>query len=90
MSDEYDLKALRAAAEEACKKAVSQREAIGGAVNWADLHCYEARRYETDAGEIGYAVVIEEASPNSNGLSQFISDELHGKGFENVKVCLDW
>ena len=58
----YDLAALRAAANRACELAFEEGAEIGGAVNWGDLGCHNARRYENDCGEIGYEVLIERAS----------------------------
>ena len=86
----YDLVALRAAANKACELAYEKKDDIEGAINWGDFGCYEARRYETDRGETGYSVSIEEASPAASKLMFFIMQELNRSGFENIEVQLEW
>lgn len=87
---DYDLDALRAAANEACVAAIGKCAEIKGAVNWGDLGCHEASRYETDRGETGYFVTISEASYNASDLMFFISRELKNSGFANIEVRLEW
>jgi hypothetical protein len=91
MSDtqiEY-LNKLQAAAEKACRKAYRNRELIDGAVNWADLHCHEAKYCIDNHGHSYYEVVIEEASPSSDNLRRFIQEIMDADGFD-VMVSLEW
>jgi hypothetical protein len=86
----YDLKELRAAANKACKLAFEERANIPGAINWVDLGCHEAMRWENDQGDTGYTVTIEEASPGQPQLGLFIGAHLRASGFENVNVVFEW
>lgn len=85
-----DLAALRAAANEACAVAVANRTAIGGAVNWTELHCTEALRSVSDQGVVSYSVLISEASPDAAPLQQAIAAELVRRGFSDIDVVTEW
>lgn len=85
-----DLTALRVAANEACVLAVSNRTAIGGAVNWTHLRCTEALRSVSDQGEVSYAVLISEASPEAATLQQSVAAELARRGFPDIDVITEW
>lgn len=85
---EYDLKALRAAAEEALKSAGDSQ--IEGAKNWAALHCVAALRVEDDQGGISYRVEVEETSPDNHDLQQWLSGRLDEAGFLSVAVYTEW
>lgn len=85
-----DLKALQKAAEDACQAAIAAKTEIGGAINWADLHCAEARWFINHQGESGQAVYIEEASHDSSKLIIFIRDFLYARGFAGVEIYPEW
>jgi len=61
-----------------------------GAINWADLSCTRAERYQDDSGEIGYRVLIEEADPGAIELIEYISDKLAEMGCPDVEVVTEW
>jgi len=86
----YDLKELRAVADKACELAFAERENIPGAINWGDLGCHEAMRWENDMGDTGYTVTIEEASPGQQDLGLFIDHHLRVAGFHNVSIVFEW
>lgn len=85
---EYDLKVLRAAAEEALKSAGDSQ--IEGAKNWTALHCVAALRVEDDQGGISYRVEVEETSPDNHDLQQWLSGRLDEAGFLSVAVYTEW
>lgn len=85
-----DLRALRAAASEACVLAVANRLAIGGPVNWADLRCTEAMRSMSDQGAVSHTVLISEAAPEATALQQAVAAELARRGFHGIDVVTEW
>lgn len=87
---EADLETLKACAETACRLAADHEFFSREAVNWADLHCVEAREWRSDAGDHGLAVYIEEASPGSHQLHQYIAEHLRRHGWQNVEVNIEW
>ena len=84
------LQRLRTAADAALMEALAHRDDIGGAVNWADLHCLEARVFTADDGETGYQVFIEEAAPDAHPLQKFVGEQLRQAGFPAVEVMTAW
>lgn len=84
------LQRLREAADAALTEAFAHRDDIGGAVNWADLRCLEARVFTTDDGETGYQVFIEEAAPDAHELQAFVGAKLREAGFPVVEVVTEW
>lgn len=84
------LAALRVLTDEACEAAFNFRDQIDGAVNWADLSCVAAERYETDLGETGVRVYIEEADPGASALRAFVAQQLAVAGHPNVEVITEW
>lgn len=87
---EYDLTILRRAADLACDMAIKDPHRPAGAINWADLSCTRAERYQDDSGEIGYRVLIEEADPGAIELIEYISDKLTEMGCPDVEVVTEW
>lgn len=87
---QYNLTALRDSAERACIAAFDKREKIEGAINWGDLHCNVAERYEDSSGGTGYRVYIEEASPDQPALGEFINGVLMKDGFDQVEIMFEW
>ena len=84
------LQRLRAATDAALTAAFAHREDIGGAVNWADLRCLEARVFTSDDGETGLQVFIEEAAPDAQELQEFVGEHLRQAGFLVVEVVTEW
>lgn len=82
-----DLVRLREATNEALQWAPNH---VMGAINWANLHCVEARHFRSDDGSTGYEVLIEEASPDSWALQNFVGGHLAQAGFANVEVMTEW
>lgn len=87
---ELDLTMLRRAADQACEMARTEPHRPAGAINWADLSCTRAERYQDDSGEIGYRVLIEEADPGAIKLIKCISDNLAEMGCPGVEVVTEW
>jgi len=85
-----DLAELRSCAEDACQAAQEKREAIGGAVNWADLGCVDARKWQDCWGNEGLTVYIEEASESAVNLQSFVSEYLRDRGWRGVEVVTEW
>ena len=86
----YNLKELKQAAEEACLSAYQNKELIDGCINWADLHCLTAKKYEDDDGVTGYEVIIEEADPSQSDLHIFIDGFLRKRGYEGIETIFEW
>ena len=55
-----------------------------------DLGCIEARLCADEEGNTWYHVLIEEASPGSNGLIQFVMTYLAEREFPGVEVETAW
>ena len=87
----YDLKALMRAGERAITMVFKDRESFtAAAVNWADLHCIDARYCVHAEGPDTHVVIIEEAAPDNHEFQHFISEELAQLGFPNVEVVTEW
>lgn len=85
-----NLKELRDAANKACDMAFDEKERPGKAINWADLGCVSAERYETDQGDTGYRVYIEEVSPDEHKLPWYIAGKLEEMGYKDIEVITAW
>jgi len=88
--DMIDLRLLKDAADEACIAAAAAVKQPLEAINWGDLHCISAKRTEDEDGNIEHEVLIEEASPLSYELQEFIRNFLREKGFKGVDVITEW
>lgn len=84
------LKLLKSTAEKACQYAIKFKRTIDDAVNWADLHCHEAKWTINEDGLSWYSVVIEEASPTADRLRASISTFLEAHDFNGVIVETEW
>lgn len=60
------------------------------AVNWADLHCFQAEHWENQDGQAGWRVWIEEAAPEADKLKEFVRDDLAEHGWPGVEVVTEW
>lgn len=87
---EIDLRRLEDDAEAACQRAFEKRDDIGGAVNWGDLHCHEARQYRSSDGSTGYSVHIAECDPGASELFAFLARDLREHGWPEVEIYLEW
>jgi hypothetical protein len=87
---EFDIAVLKQAADKACEMAYEDRRLIAGPVNWGDLGCTMAERYEYHTGRIGYRVLIEEAAPEAQGLQEYIAWKLDEMGCPGIVVLTEW
>jgi hypothetical protein len=82
---------LQTEVEEILKTATEHRQEIGGAVNWADLHCKDVEEHRSLLfGYVSIVVVIEEASPDAIELRKFIYAHLEKRGYKSVFVETEW
>ena len=81
---------LKAETEKICADAVKDKGEIGGAVNWADLHCHWSEFYRDSEGDSGFRVYIEESAPYNVELQKYISDKLNEAGFINIEIITEW
>lgn len=58
-------------------------------VNWADLRCIDARRWEDADGDTGHTVTISEADPCASEFAQAVAQAL-GTKWGNVDVMTEW
>ncbi|THD11334.1 hypothetical protein [Metallibacterium scheffleri] len=86
----YELQALRACTEDACRTALGDPRTQGEAIDFGDLHCTSAAHMCSDDGVVNYRVVIEEADPSCVGLRSIISEHLDAAGFSGVEVVIQW
>ena len=84
------LRDMMEVAEKACELELAQPAAPIDAVNWADLHCVEARHTINHLGDEVYQVLIEEASPSAQNLQRFVREFLEDANFKNVEVITEW
>ena len=64
-----------------------------GGINWADLHCVSAERYEDTSPaphNVGLRVWIEEASPSAESLCLHVRTWLMQRGWDQVEVVTEW
>lgn len=86
---QYDLIELHAATNRAIALAHNDKS-IGGPVNWGDLKCIDARKWQNNYGETGYSVLIDEASPEADQFCTFIHKKLAEFGFQGIEVNTEW
>lgn len=78
------------ALKEARKRPDDERVRMG-AINWGDLWCIDVEeRKSLLTDTVFIAVVIEEASPDAQGLQQFVGDWLDQRGYKQVYVSTEW
>ena len=82
------LKQLQSATESILRSA--DKQAIGGPVNWADLHCVSAEYILDNYDDERYEVVIEEASPDARELTDHVNEQLGLFGYKNVFARTEW
>lgn len=87
---EFDLAVLKQAADKACEMAYEDRRLIAGPVNWGDLGCTSAERYQDHTGHVGYRILIEEAAPEAQGLQEYIAGKLEEMGCPGIEVLTEW
>ena len=90
MSCADELQTLIGLANDACQAAFNNDVCREDAVNWGDLGCIEAQFCANEEGATWYHVLIEEASPGSSGLIQFVMTYLAERGFSGVEVETAW
>lgn len=84
---------IETVAAEALLRAYEQRQEIGGAVNWADLHVVDVQRIESLHGDRFYRVVIEEADADATDLQAFVWNALHAAKLtspDGIEVATEW
>ena len=85
------LRRLEIDAEKAAKAATrKRREFADTAVNWGDFHCMEAAIVFPSTGISYYKVLFEEAHPGNPRVHEFISAYLKKRGWEGVKIEMEW
>lgn len=84
-----DLKRLRAATEEILLL-LKPGDYPNEAINWADLHCVEARQIINDEGGEYLEVGIQEASPDCGKMPQAVRERLALQGWKDVSVVTEW
>ena len=87
------LKKLMADTEAAIKVVHRRRKKIGGAVNWADLYCFQAEMVRGWNGSNTYElfeVAISEAAPEAGEFQMAIAEELERRGWPGVRVVTEW
>lgn len=87
---ELDLNVLKRSADKACEMAFKDRHRIAGAINWGDLGCTLAERYQDHTGRIGFRVIIEEAAPDAHELQEYIAERLAEMGTPDVEIVTEW
>lgn len=85
---DYNLEALRKCADDATDAAMRDPDSKNWCVNWGDIACVSAQKFNDDGGHEGYRVVLEEAS--CYHLSQFVKEYLEQRGFVGVEVITEW
>ena len=85
-----NLKRLICLVNEACTEAFNDSTCQTDAINWGDLGCVEARLCANEEGATWYHVLIEEASPGSSGLIQFVMTYLAEHEYAGVEVETAW
>jgi len=90
MTSTLSLAAIRVLTDEALDAAKARFTEIGGVVNWARLRCNSAERYETDIGDSGVRVYVEEACPSASSLRLFVRNHLAAAGQPNIDVITEW
>jgi len=62
-----------------------------GAINWGDLNCTDVEERKSLLTDSCFqAVIIEEASPDAEGLRKFVGERLDVRGYRNVYVETEW
>ena len=85
-----NLDELQADTEGVLKSAFEAREQIGGAVNWARLHCCQAEEWRDQDRTHGVRVWIIKASPDATNLQSYVRTSLRERGWRNVEVRTEW
>lgn len=71
-------------------KAYGRDKFRADAINWGDLCCVSAERYETQNKLTGLRVWIEEAAPDATRLQTHVREWLGKKGWGLVEVSTEW
>lgn len=83
------LERLRDATDLAIKE-IADSGGCGGAVNWGDLRCTEARYVIDELGLEFYEVHIEEASAEADEFQRLVFSKLEKAGWREVIVITEW
>ena len=59
-------------------------------VNWAALYCHSAGLVQDYREEMGFVVMVEEASPDAATFGDWLSEQLTMAGWPNVEVVMGW
>jgi hypothetical protein len=85
-----ELSVLRKVVNVILEEARASPTKICGPINWADLRCVQAERYETDEGDIGYRAIISEAAPDAYALHMHLSTRMAEQGIFDVEIVTEW
>ena len=58
--------------------------------NWAALYCHSAGLVQDYREEMGYVVMVEEASPDAANFGDWLTEQLTLAGWPNVEVVMGW
>ena len=86
---QHSLKSLRSATE-GILAALKPEDFPNEAINWADLHCTEAKFIANDDGVEYMEVSIEEASPECGELHKTVRLRLEEAGWKGVIAVTEW
>ena len=59
-------------------------------VNWAALYCHSAGLVQDYREEMGYVVMVEEASGDATIFGNWLTEQLTLAGWPNVEVVMGW
>lgn len=84
------LSDLRTATNEILTTWQNRNPPKGAPVNWAALYCHSAGLVQDYREEMGYVVMVEEASPDAAIFGNWLSEQLTLAGWHNVEVVTEW
>ena len=84
------LSDLRAATNEILTTWQNRNPPRGEPVNWAALYCYSAGLVQDYREEMGFVVMVEEASGDATIFGDWLSEQLTLAGWPNVEVVMGW
>lgn len=84
------LKGLENEVETILQELQKDKQNIDGSINWADLHCVEAKWVIDQDGEERAEVLIEEVSPYEVVLGDRVRENLKDRGYGFVDIHLEW
>lgn len=84
------LSDLRAATNEILTTWQNRNPPRSEPVNWAALYCYSAGLVQDYREEMGFVVMVEEASGDATIFGDWLTEQLAMAGWPNVEVVTEW